>query len=98
MVEEVAALLLQVRDNPREKLLGHHQAAFEEEVKMPGLRHSSPVFAALRQLVALDDGDAVIVVGEHPRRLHAAYAAAHHHGVTAVPLTTGLPLLPPATV
>src|SRR6185312_11344186 len=97
LIEEMASLVLKIGGDPREDLLGDHQAAFEEEVEMPGLGYSRPVFTALGQLVSFDDGDAVEVIGEHASCQHAADAAAHHHGMTAVGRAF-LPLLPPATV
>ena len=72
----------EVGGDPREQLLDHHQPPLEEEMEMTGVRHARPVLAvAFRQLVPLDDGDLVEMIGEHARREHAPDAASHHDGV-----------------
>jgi hypothetical protein len=52
-------------------------------MKMTCLWHTGPVLARIRQLISLDDGDPVEMVGEHASREHAPDAAAHHDGVAA---------------
>src|SRR5947199_3846015 len=93
----MAAGGLEVGGDPREQLLHNHQSPLEKEMKMTGVRHARPVLTAVRQLVPLDDGDAVEVVGQHASREHAADASAHHDGV-AVGDCTFVPMLRRASV
>ena len=48
---------------------------------MLALRHPLAALAARRQLVAFDQGHALEVVAERPRRCEARHAAAQHDGV-----------------
>jgi hypothetical protein len=52
-------------------------------MEMTGVRRARPVLTAVRQLVPLDDGDAIEVVGEDTRREHAPDAPAYHDSVAA---------------
>ncbi len=79
--------------HPGEELLDRHQPPFQEEVEVAGLRHSGTVGRPLRQAVALDQGDAVEMVGEHACREHASNASPHHDGVAAGTCLTFLPML-----
>jgi hypothetical protein len=88
----MAAGGLEVGGDPREQLLGNHQSPLEKEMEMTGVRHARPVLTAVRQLVPLDDGDPVEMVGEDTRREHAPDASAHHDSV-AVGDCTFVPML-----
>ncbi len=90
----MGAGLLEVGGDPREQLLGDHQAALEEEVEMAGLRHARPVVAVVGgQMIALDQGDPVEMPGEHARRQHAPDAPAHHDRVAAGDCAFVVPML-----
>ncbi len=60
------------------------RAAGHQQVQVAALRDSGAVAGCARQIVALEHGDGVVKVGQHPRRAQPGDAGADHHGMSPV--------------
>jgi hypothetical protein len=80
-VVEVRAVGRQLAGDAREELLKHLLAAREQRVDVAALRHRPAALAHRGQLVALDQRDAVVGLGERAGGEQPRHARADHHCV-----------------
>jgi hypothetical protein len=73
----------QLAGQAREEPLHDSVAAFQQDVRVPALRRPLPGGRGLGEAVALQQRDAVEVVGQDPGRKQPGQAAADDHGVMA---------------
>ena len=74
-----AAALPQRIVEPGEQRAQLAAAAVEQAVGMTALRHALAMGRAFGQFVALDQGNALEVIGQHARRAHPADTSADHN-------------------
>ena len=73
----------EIRCQAGEEPLQSHPAPFQQDVDVPGLRQSLAVGRRLGEVVALQQGDLLEVVGQDARRQHPGHAAPNDHGMAA---------------
>jgi hypothetical protein len=73
----------EIRCQAGEEPLQGHPAPFQQDVDVPGLRQSLAVGRRLGEVVALQQGDLLEVVGQDAGRQHPGHAAPDDHGVAA---------------
>src|SRR5208337_2527979 len=78
-VEVEAAAFAHRSFEPRKQRAQLVPSAVEQRVRMPALRHTLAMRGALGQLVALDQSDALEMIGQHARHAHPADASADNY-------------------
>ena len=73
----------EIRRQAGEEPLQDHPAPFQQDVNVAGLRQSLAVGRRLGEVVALQQGDLLEVVGQDAGRQHPGHAAPDDHGVAA---------------
>src|SRR5580704_10476166 len=80
-IEVEAAALAHRIFEPREQRAQLAPPAVEQGVRMPALRHALAMRGALGQLIALDQRDALEMIGQHARHAHPADATADNYNM-----------------